>query len=87
MDNIKVQSVTIKAELKNEVHVKGQVVLGGTDSLPTYKGSYEVTPKTTKQVIETAQKVMKDDVTVFAIPFFETSNTSGGNTIYIGKEV
>ena len=32
-----------------------------------YKGSYEVTPKAEEQILETALKVMRDDVTVHAI--------------------
>ena len=30
---------------------------------------------------------MKDDVTVKKIPFYNVSNTAGGTTVYIGKEV
>lgn len=52
-----------------------------------YTGEYEVTPKVDAQTLPTAQKFMADDVTVFGIPYFETSNTSDGNTVYIGTEV
>lgn len=55
--------------------------------LPAYEGAYEITPKTSTQTLDTAQKFMSEDVTVNAIPFYETSNTSGGNTVYIGKEL
>lgn len=52
-----------------------------------YEGSYIVVPRVTEQTMHTKEKVMIDDVLVKAIPFFNVSNTSGGNTVYIGKEV
>lgn len=52
-----------------------------------YEDSYEIIPKTTEQVMETKQKLMADDVTIRKIPFYETSNNTGGTTITIGKEV
>lgn len=53
----------------------------------TYDGEYMVTPSPEAQVLETAKKLMKDDVTVKKIPFYNVSNTAGGSTVYIGKEV
>ena len=52
-----------------------------------YDGDYEVTPKITLQTLETKNKIMTDDVVIKGIPYFETSNESGGNTIYIGDEI
>lgn len=52
-----------------------------------YDGEYTVTPKVEAQTLPTKEKVMLDDVTVKAIPFFNVSNTSGGSTVYIGSEV
>ena len=53
----------------------------------TYSGAYEVTPETTGQTLKTAQKYMEKNVEVRAIPYYEVSNPSGGNTVYIGTEV
>lgn len=54
---------------------------------PIYEGAYTVTPKAnTEQVLATDGKLMQDDVTVFEIPYFETSNLSG-TTVYIANEV
>lgn len=58
-----------------------------TPKVETYTGAYEVTPAVVSQTMETAQKFMTDNVTVKAIPFFQVGNTSGGDTIYIGKEL
>jgi hypothetical protein len=52
-----------------------------------YQGDYEVTPKVEAQTLPTKDKVLIDDMTIKAIPFYNVSNTSGGNTVYIGSEV
>lgn len=52
-----------------------------------YEGEYEVTPKVSSQTLPTAKKLMKDDVMVKAIPYFDVSNPAGGQTIYIGSEL
>ena len=57
------------------------------DTTEHYKGNYEVTPKTTPQVMQTRNMIMDDDVLINKIPYFETGNNFGGNTVYIGSEV
>ena len=52
-----------------------------------YEGDYQITPRVEEQTMKTAQKMMTDDVTIQEIPYYETSHTSGGATVYIGKEV
>lgn len=52
-----------------------------------YDGTYEVVPTLEGQVLETKDKVLKNNVTVTSIPIFETSNTAGGTTVYIAKEI
>lgn len=52
-----------------------------------YEGPYDVTPKVTAQTLQTAQKLMREDVSVRAIPYFDVSNPAGGNTVYIANEV
>lgn len=54
---------------------------------PPYEGEYKVTPKVIEQTLPTAKKLLSEDVTIKKIPYFEVSNTSGGNTVYIGNEV
>lgn len=55
--------------------------------VPVYDGPYEAIPKVTAQTLQTAQKFMREDVSVRAIPYFDVSNPAGGNTIYIANEV
>lgn len=52
-----------------------------------YEGDYFVTPKVEGQTIPTKGKVLIKDMTVNPIPFFDVSNTSGGSTVYIAKEI
>ena len=52
-----------------------------------YDGPYEAIPKVTAQTLPTAKKLMLEDVSVRAIPYFNVSNPAGGNTIYIANEV
>lgn len=56
-------------------------------SLPVYEGTYEVTPATTQQALNTAQSYMESDVLIKEITYRETTNTAGGSTVYIGKEL
>ena len=39
------------------------------------------------QTLPTAQKYMEKDLTVNGIPYYQTSNASNGETVYIGTEV
>lgn len=55
------------------------------DGVPKYPGPYEVTPHSYEQILETAQQMMLDNVTVHEIPYWETSNLSDGLTAYIGN--
>lgn len=54
---------------------------------PVYAGDYEVTPSAEGEVLKTAQKTMRKDLTIHPIPYFEVSNTAGGDTVFIGGEI
>lgn len=56
----------------------------GDDLREHYEGPYEVTPMVSEQTLETDEKVMDENVVVFAIPYSEVSNPSGGKTATIG---
>jgi hypothetical protein len=57
-------------------------VIGG--DVEEYDGSYEITPKAEEQILPTAYKVMRNDVTVNKIPYAEVTNPAGGTTVIIG---
>lgn len=75
-------SVSTPKSLSGNVGAK-TINIGGRP----YEGEYVVTPKVDQQKLDTKGAVMNDDVTILAIPYFETSNNSGGNTVYIAKEI
>lgn len=94
-----VQSGTLSGSISACASLNGIVsareALAGTISLPAiidyggevYEGEYIITPETASQRLPTAHKRMQDDLTVLAIPYYETTNETGGNTVYIGMEV
>lgn len=67
-----------------DLDLKFDVVVGVTD-VTQYEGSYEVTPSVEAQSLPTAEKYMKKDVNVLAIPYFDVSNPAGGSTVYIAE--
>lgn len=69
------------------VYFGEQTVLINGGIANIYDGEYEVTPKAyDEQTLETANRFMESDVTVHAVPYYETSNVSG-ETVYIASEV
>lgn len=55
--------------------------------VPHYKGDYSVTPTVDGKTLKTAQTFLEEDIKIKKIPYFEVSNNSGGDTVYIGNEV
>lgn len=49
-----------------------------------YDGEYVLTPETTDQILFTKDKLLKDNVTVKAVPKQIVDNPSGGQTVTIG---
>ena len=50
-----------------------------------YAGQYEVTPlPDVEQILRTHNKVLKHDVVIQPIPYYETTNEAGGYTVIIG---
>ena len=52
----------------------------------TYNGTYDVKSSFDDNVLPTKDKFMNDDVTIHKIEQYETSNESGGYTLYIGLD-
>ena len=55
-------------------------------SAEEYVGEYVVTPSRKTQIIETQNKLLKENITIVEIPYAEVSNLGGGNTFYIARE-
>jgi len=73
---VEADEVTLEAE--------ACIYIGGTGT--PYTGAYEVTPKVEEQTLPTKERYMNDDVTVYGVPYFQTSNEYG-DTVYIASEV
>ena len=79
MIRFKINNKSIKMKISN-----ASIVVEGT----YYDGNYTIIPSVEEnQNLPTANKVMKEDLKVMKIPYFETSNNHGGQTVYIGNEV
>lgn len=77
----------LRGSLQSDVKVSGSVTLPKAGDLlyDEYEGEYIVTPQPWDEIVlETGNKILRDNVTVEVIPYYETSNLSGGSTVYIG---
>ena len=56
-----------------------------TEDFEKYVGQYEITPlPLMEQILQTADKVLTDNIVVAPIPYYEVSNEAGGITVSIG---
>lgn len=79
---------SLNGKMSGESVLRGTLSVCVTREYDTYSGDYKVVPKASgSQILNTANKVMKDDILVTEIPYWETSNESNGTTAYIAKEV
>ena len=70
---------TVSDFATSQAKVSQNYIFGGTP----YTGTYEVTPTAHEQYLDTSQKFLRDDVTVHKVPYYETTNESGGYTVSI----
>ncbi len=80
------QWIHLRAEEQSRVaSLRAERVRVVRDSaLPEYRGETTVTPSVDPQTLPTADTVLREDVTVREIPFYTTTNPSGGYTAIIG---
>ena len=78
-------NVVVSGSISHGLIVGGGLTVPTGSVYPVYDGTYEITPLTeTDQILSTSGKRMTDDVVVLAIPYYETTNESGGYTVNIG---
>lgn len=63
-----------------------QILTDGENPYGTYTGSYSVTPGSAAVTLQTADKLVRRNITVQSIPVTETENDAGGTTVTIGGE-
>ena len=76
-----------ESNMRMNVEFAGYQKVTSQKEADPYTGAYEITPAVESQTLPTAQKLMTADMTINAIPYFETSNEHNGETVYIGSEV
>lgn len=81
-----VQIHSITGDISSALSIQGSVSPGQlAPRFPIYDGVYEVTPLAQLDIVlDTANKILQNNVTVNKIPYFQTSNLSGGYTATIG---
>lgn len=78
---IKVQGYNVIGKVNSSATLGGKASIG---SYPTYHGDYEIDPSFTDDItLETTNKRMADDVTIFKVPYHEEENEFG-TTCVIG---
>ena len=81
------QKLNIDGTASMSLTIDGEISAAyGKAGYEAYTGEYEVTPSTQEQTLQTSGKLMTDNVTIFEIPYYETSNVTG-TTVYIANEV
>ena len=54
-------------------------------SLPDYEGEYTIVPDVSGKTLNTANKSLREDIIIDAIPYEEKINSSGGITVLIAN--
>ncbi len=61
-------------------------IITDPSGIDRYAGPYTILPKVDEQRFPTSAKLMKENLSVLAIPFLSVSNPSGGVTVTIGGD-
>lgn len=75
--------ITLNIKPIEQITIDVGVVTKSGGGFPKYEGSYEITPKTTPQTLETSFRSLYKDIEVKEIPAEEVSNIHG-TTFIIG---
>ena len=78
-------SSSLSAKLESSA-LSSNLSIGSNNTYLDYSGSYDIIPTENDQTLQTKNKILRDNLLVERIPYYETSNEYG-KTIYIGDEV
>lgn len=84
------ESLSAIGQIDGSISAVGQLIgsVSAGGGWEVYTGDYEVTPDAhNEQVLETASKILRENITVHKVPFEQNHNPSGGMTAYIATEV
>lgn len=74
--------VEFEVELTSEAEIELDINVGSGDA-PIYSGPYYIVPSNEVQPLATKNRLLRDNVTVDKIPYYEVSNAYG-TTLIIG---
>ena len=76
----------ISSQISSTLSVQGEISAApARSSYPYYDGVYELTPLPQLDIVlNTSNKILTKNMIVKEIPYFETTNESGGYTVIIG---
>ena len=66
----------------NQINGLTAILETGSISYPNYDGEYIITPKVNEQILETKNKITRENIEIKEIPYRQTANEYG-NTITI----
>lgn len=81
---------TISGNLDIDKTINGNVMqgIGKGEVIPIYEGNYNILPLAFQEtILQTKNKKLINNIIIREIPYYETSNPSGGNTVYIAGQV
>ena len=80
------QDNKLKGKIQSGLSVLGSIsgndslvatIVPSTISFPNYDGEYIITPKVEEQILDTKNKITRENIEVKEIPYLETSNEYG----------
>lgn len=78
-------TIDLTKGLKKQVEIEIGAPHSGV-AFPVYSGPTTVIPEAYEmQILQTEKKSVMENIVVLPIPYFQTSNPQGGNTVYIGE--
>lgn len=70
---------------QDKAEVKAYVAAAVLEYMPeVYVGEHTVIPAVSEQTLDTAKKMVQEDIVVEAIPYSEVTNATNGKTVTIG---
>ena len=79
------ETIELVSEEETVLDIQEEKIIVEVKDSDKYKGEYEFTPLAhQKQIVETKNKVLAEDITIFEVPYFEVSNKEG-TTVYIAR--
>lgn len=88
IENSNVYELTVDKLLNEfELIVDSDIIVKVADA-DAYEGEYVIIPLAyDQQVLDTKDKLCRENIIVKEVPLWETSNLSGGNTVYIAERL